>query len=182
MTSFQTHRQLFTNLVPELERMATARFLYLREEAREEAVQNAICLTWQNYHVFILKGMADPGIIKSILWFSIKQTRSGRALTRSGNTNAKDASTAAKRGKVKFVRVQLKHFVSDNTPIPDAVSFRVDVPAFFSSLTQRQRSIAEDLMSGMTTTECADKYGLTLGRISQFRTWFKEQFDLFLAD
>jgi len=55
------------------------------------------------------------------------------------------------------------------------------VPAFFSTLTSRQRAIAADLATGMATTEAAEKYGVTLGAISQFRARFKQLFDGFFA-
>ena len=41
--------------------------------------------------------------------------------------------------------------------------------------------MAGDLMAGMTTSECADKYGVTAGAVSQFRTRFKALFETFMA-
>lgn len=182
MNNFDTHRDDFATLLPQLECMAAAAFRYLDPEARQEAVQNAICLTWHAYHNLIEKGRGEEeGIIKSCLWYSIKQTRAGRTVPSGGETKPKDAFAYAKKGRVRFESVQLKHFVSDDTPIPDVVSFRVDVPAFLSTLSDRQQRMAEDLMSGMKTGECAKKYGVTAGAVSQFRVRFKELFETFMA-
>src|SRR5205807_5902755 len=110
----------------------------LDREARDEAVQNTLALTWQGYVSLIGQGRAgEPGIIKSVLWYSIKQTKAGRALPRSGNTNAKDAMNAATAGKVHFEWADHRAFVSDTTPVPEAVAFRIDLPEFLATLNTR---------------------------------------------
>ncbi len=45
--------------------------------------------------------------------------------------------------------------------VPDAVSFRVNAPASFATLTERQRGMASGLMAGMATTAVAEEYGVT---------------------
>lgn len=180
MTTFETHRQSFARHVAELHRMAASHFLHLGREAREEAVQNVLALAWKAFHALILKGRADePGILKSVLWYSIKQTRAGRKV--DGESRAKDAYKNARRGRVQFERADLRHFVGDDTPVPDAVSFRIDVPAFLATLSDRQQRMAEVLMTGETTTAVAHQFGVTPGAVSQFRVRFKELFELFLA-
>ena len=83
---------------------------------------------------------------------------------------------------MEFEDIGLDQFVTDTTPIPDAVSFRIDIPALFATLKQRQRELAEDLMSGMSTGEAAKKHKVTPGAISQFRARFKCLFDEFFAE
>jgi len=178
MTSCET----FASLVPELTRMADAAFRNLGREAREEAVQNTLALAWKSYHALIEQGRADqPGIIKSVLWFSIKQTRTGRTMPGTGDTKPKDCFTHARRGHVTFVDVALDSFVADTTAIPDAVSFRIDVPAFLATLTDRQQRMAQDLMAGGSTSAVAQKFGVTAAAVSQFRTRFKDRFENFMA-
>lgn len=185
MTAFETHRSQFAALVIELTRMAVAslRRVYHDPDAMEEAVQNSLALTWQSYHALIEQDRAgDPGIIKSILWYSLKQTRAGRALSRSGNTNAKDATTAARTGKVRFESVDLRQFESDSTPIPERVAFRIDLPKFLGTLNDRQRDMADDLMAGERTQDVAKKYDVTPGAVSQFRNRFKDLLEAYLAE
>ena len=67
---------------------------------------------------------------------------------------------------------EFEGFIGRETPVPDAVCFRIDFPRFFATLTQRQRDMAEDLMSGMSTNEVAAKHAITPGAVSQFRTRF----------
>src|SRR5579875_3240480 len=182
MSSFNTLRTTFAAVIPELTRMAAAAFRDLDPEAREECVQNTLALAWYAFHALIEKGRGDePGIIKSVLWYSIKQTRAGRTLPSGGETKPKDAFLYAKRGRVKFERVDLRHFVSDETPVPDAASFRIDVPTFLATLSDRQQRLAEALMAGETTSAVAKQFGVTAGAISQFRASFKDRFETFMA-
>lgn len=183
MSSFSTFRTAFTAVVPDLTRMASAAFRQLTPEAREESVQNTLALAWHAYHALIQQGRgAEPGIIKSILWFSIKQTRAGRTVPGDGGSKPKDAFSYAKRGRVKFESVQMNHFVSKNTPVPEAASFRTDVPAFLATLSDRQQRIADALMAGETTSEVAERFGVTAGAISQFRAGFRKRFETYMAE
>jgi hypothetical protein len=183
MQTFETCKDTFTCLLPELTRMAKAAFRDLRPEARAEAVQNALALTWKSYYSLIEQGRADePGIIKSVLWYSIKQTRTGRTLPGTGEAEKpRDVYRNARKGRVRFEHVDLRHFVGDDTPVPDAVSFRLDVPAFFATLSDRQQRMAEDLMMGERTSTVAANYGVTPGAVSQFRLRFKELFEAYMA-
>lgn len=180
MTSFETQRDAFANQIPELTSMASAAFRHLDPEARAEAVQNTLALAWKAYEALIRQGRgSEDGIIKSCLWYSIRQTRAGRKA--EGESRAKDVHKNAHRGRVSFEHAELKHFASDDTPIPEIVSFRIDVPAFLGTLTDRQRRMAELLMMGNTTSEVAREIGVTPGRVSQFRSEFYELFTVFMA-
>jgi FixJ family two-component response regulator len=54
-------------------------------------------------------------------------------------------------------------------PVADQVAAKMDIGAWFATLTRRMRQIAKDLAFGCTTSEVAEKYGVTAGRISQLR-------------
>ncbi len=68
------------------------------------------------------------------------------------------------------------------TPILDQVSFRIDFPAWFNQLSQRQREIARKLAFSYPVKEIARRYRLTAGRISQIRTELRESWEAFTAD
>jgi hypothetical protein len=180
MTHLDTARAAFAALVPDLTRMAKAQFRDLDPDAREEAAQNSLALAWKAYHALAEQGRGDePGIIKSCLWYSIRQTRAGRKV--DGESRAKDAYKYAKRGRVRFEHAELGQFVADTTPVPDAVSFRLDIPAFLATLGDRQRRLAEALMAGETTSAAARRFGVTPSAISQFRVSFKTRFEVYMA-
>ena len=121
-----------------------------------------------------------PGILASCLRYSVRQTKAGR--TPQGCPRAKDVLSRRLVGPTRLPDFDPEQFVGRSTPVPEAVSFKVDVPAFLASLSERQRSMALDLAQNMTTTEAAAKYGLSPGRISQFRREFKDKFDVFFAE
>ena len=54
-------------------------------------------------------------------------------------------------------------------PVADQVAAKLDVGAWFATLTKRMKEIAKDLAFGCSTSEVAKKYGVTAGRISQLR-------------
>ncbi|HZZ77032.1 MAG TPA: hypothetical protein VFE62_00855 [Gemmataceae bacterium] len=182
MTTFEALRAAFATLVPELTRMAAAAFRHLDPEAREENVQNTLALCWHAYRSLIEQGRGDePGLVKSVLWYSIKQTKAGRSVPTGEFTKPKCFFNHAKNCRVLLQRIDLRLFVADETPVPDQVSFCLDVPHFLATLNDRQRRMADDLMSGMSTNECAAKFGVSAAAVSQFRTRFRELFDAFMA-
>ena len=174
-------RDSFTQSLPDLRQLARSRFFGLDPEARQEAVTNALALTWMFIHRLFLKGRAEePGILNSCLWYAIKHTKEGR--TPQGCPMAKDAFQKRRLGKVRFEEFDLNNFVGRSTPVFEHAAFRVDVPAFLDTLNDRQRKMAIDLAWGMTTKAAAKKYGVTPGAVSQFRARFKKLFDEFFAE
>jgi hypothetical protein len=170
----------FATHLPDMHRIASRRFCYLDPDKREEAIQNTLCLAWKFAHALFRKGRMDnPGILKSVLWYAIKQTKSKRTVQGKGKT--KDAMDYRDRGRATFEHADLDGLIGRNTPVPEQVSFRVDVPVFLSTLKPRQQLLAHDLAAGMTTTEVAERHGVTPGAISQFRRRFKGWFDDFFA-
>jgi hypothetical protein len=63
--------------------------------------------------------------------------------------------------------------------VPDVVAARLDVGAWFATLSRRMKQIARDLAYGCSTSEVADKHGVTSGRISQLRRSLEQSWDAF---
>lgn len=173
----------FVAYIPDMQAIASWSFRHLDPEKREEAVQNVVTLAWKFAHVLFRQGRIDnPGILKSVLTYAIRQTRSGRTVQGKSSRKSKDALDYRDRGRVTFEQTDLTGFIGRATPVPDQVSFRVDVPAFLSTLKRHQQALAADLAVGGTTTEVAKKHGVTPGAVSQFRVRFKTWFDAYFAD
>ena len=58
--------------------------------------------------------------------------------------------------------------------VADQVAAKMDVGAWFATLTKRMKEIAKDLAFGCSTSEVARKHGVTAGRISQMRRMLEE--------
>jgi hypothetical protein len=181
MVTLATVRASFTEQVPTMERMARRHFLHLNPEARQEAVTNTLALAWMFLYRLFRQGRAEkPEIVRSCLWYAIRQTKVGR--TPQGCPKKKDTLSPRWVGPTRSAGFDPDQFVSRNTAVPDAVIFKVDVPQFMSTLNDRQRQMAVDLAVGMTTSEAAKKHKLSAGRISQFRKEFKAKFDQFFGE
>ena len=65
--------------------------------------------------------------------------------------------------------------------VPDQVAAKLDVGAWFATLTRKMKQIAKDLAFGCSTSEVAEKHGVTPGRISQLRRTLEESWVAFPA-
>jgi hypothetical protein len=63
--------------------------------------------------------------------------------------------------------------------VPDQVAAKLDVGAWFATLSRRMKQIARDLAYGFSTSEVAGKHGLSPGRISQLRRTLEESWVAF---
>jgi DNA-binding NarL/FixJ family response regulator len=63
--------------------------------------------------------------------------------------------------------------------VSDQVAAKMDVGAWFATLTKRMKEIARDLACGSSTSEVAEKHGVTAGRISQLRRVLEESWAAF---
>jgi hypothetical protein len=72
--------------------------------------------------------------------------------------------------------------VEDRRASPaDLAAARIDLAAWFRSLSRKDRRIAKVLAMGETTSEAAQRFGLSLGRISQLRARLKASWETFQA-
>lgn len=180
MFDLATLQDFFVRRIPKMEKAAKIAFRHLPPELKEESITNSIALTWKAFHRLFVRGRADePGILGTAFRYSLRQNKAGR--TPQGCQRKRDTLSRRLVGPTRLNDFDIGQLVSRRTSVPDAVSFRVDVPQFLDSLTERQRNIALDLAGGMSTTECAAKHGLSPGRISQFRRQFKDLFDVYFA-
>ena len=146
-------QESFVSEMPKMERMAKGHFSHLDADAKEEAVQNTLGLCWKAACQLLDRGRQDVSL-GNVLWYSVKQTKSGRMP--QGCPNAKDALDQRGR-RVEFEEPDLNHYIGKSTPVPDAVVFRVDVPQFMETRSERQNRMANDFMAGDSTAEVAEK-------------------------
>lgn len=174
MTTIENLHETFVRQLPELEVAALGRFRHLDPEARQEAVQNTTALAWK-FWVRLVKrhGAVDDGLLRSVWWYAMRQTADGRTISRGQGMHCKKRRDAYDPRSSPIQHLDFDFYIGDTTPIPDQVAFRLDLPRFFETLNDRQRAMAEDLASGMTTAEVARKNGVSAPAVSQFRTRFK---------
>ena len=119
------------------------------------------------------QGRSESASASTLAWYAVLQVKRGRPA--AGKMNGKEPlSLYAQLGH--GIQVENMHsnwidaMVEDKrASVPDQVAAKIDVAAWFATLTQRMRQIAKDLAFGCSTSEVAQKHGLTASRISQMR-------------
>ena len=190
--TLQDFQKFFSDHYDQIERMAYSHFpriAYPDRNDREEMVAITLAICWRWSVEDYVQGVMTINPwqqIKNNLYFAIKQAKSGRDLPRetkgsrgAGSPPAQDIFAKVKKHHRHRINEVAIYFVSDDTPVPDQVQFRIDFTAFLDTLTERQRLIIGELIRGTSLTEVAHIFGVTMGRISQMKKEFKLLMDRF---
>jgi hypothetical protein len=174
----------FAAMLPEIQQKLSLAFCRLDPEAREDAIEEGIVLSLLAYVRLVEQGRANVATPSSLAWYSSRHVKRGRPA--GGRMNGKEP--LSRYGQISNdIEVELQPgdwidaIVQDKrAPVVDQVAVKMDVGAWFSTLTKRMKVIAKDLAFGCSTNEVARKHGVTPGRISQFRrsledSWYEFQ-------
>ena len=163
----------FVAMLPEIEQKLSRAFCRLDPEAREDAIEEGVVHSLLAYVRLIEESRAEVATPSSLAWYSSRQVKRGRPA--AGRMNGKDPlSRYAQIGNGIQIERQPGNwidaiFADKRATVADQVAAKLDVSAWFATLTRRMRQIAKDLAFGFSTSEVAKKHGVTPGRISQLR-------------
>ncbi len=163
----------FVAMLPEIEQKLCRAFYRLDREAREDAIEEAVVHSLLVYLRLHEQGRAEVATPSSLAWYSSRQVKRGRPA--AGRMNGKDPlSRYARIGNGIQIECQPGNWIDailedKRAMVADQVAAKLDVSAWFASLTRRMRQVAKDLAFGFSTSEVAKKHGVTPGRISQLR-------------
>ena len=175
-------QQSFVAMLPEIEQKLRLAFCRLSPEAREDAFAEGVVHSLLAYARLHEQGRAGVATASSLAWYSSRHVKRGRPA--AGRMNGKDPlSRYAQVGNGIQVEPHGKWIdllVEDKrASVVDQVAAKLDVSAWFATLTKRMKEIAKDLAFGCTTSEVAQKHGVTAGRISQMRRMLEESWEAF---
>jgi len=184
----------FLHILPRIEQHGQVYFRNLKcSVSREEAIAEMVGLCWKWFVRLHERGKDPVHFVSALASFAARAVKSGRRVC--GQEKARDVlSPVAQRrrnfcvGKLPDVSTlsdnPLSEALADNTMTPpdEQVCFRIDFPAWLTSLGDHKRRIAEDLMIGERTMDVSNKHGLSQGRISQLRREFMVGWELFCDD
>jgi DNA-directed RNA polymerase specialized sigma24 family protein len=160
---------------------------------REDAIQDMIGKAW-TWHLRLAEKGKDATAFPTVLaCYAARAVRSGSRLVGQERANDVLSTVAQQRrhffvGKLPDFETLTDHPVCeallDNTKSPpdETVGFKLDFMAWLASLTERDRSIIEDLMIGERALDVANKYRMSAARISQKRREFWWDWLVFLGD
>jgi hypothetical protein len=171
----------FAAMLPEVVQNLQRTFCGLDFSTREEAMGEAIMhslLAYIRLHDQGREAVASPS---SLAFYSARQVKSGRPA--AGRMNGKEPLSryAQLRNRIRVERPEwIELLVADKrASVPEQVALKLDMNEWFSGLSQRMKQIANDLAFGFSTSEVAQRQGVTAGRISQLRRTLEKSWNAF---
>jgi hypothetical protein len=174
----------FVTMLTEIQQQLRRAFRHLDAEAREDAVEEGVVHSLLSYARLHEQGRAEVANASTLAWYAALAVRRGRPA--GSKMNSKEPlSRYAQVGN--GIQIEQRHgnwidmLVEDKrASVPDQVAAKLDVGTWFATLSRRMKRIAGDLACGFSTSEVAEKHGVTPGRISQLRrtleaSWFAFQ-------
>ena len=182
----------FLRMLPIICLHARVSFRGLDAESREEMVQNSITNAMIAYARLYDLGKVELAYPSVLGRYAVSQTREGRI---TGNHLCINDVSSAYAQRAKGIIVERldeydsttdewqEVLIQDRHCGPfDIVRMKLDFAAWLRSLPTKLRRIAKMLAAGETTTVAAEKFGLSLGRISQVRAELRTSWRRFIGD
>jgi hypothetical protein len=169
----------FLSILPEIRKQANFAFRRVTLDAREELIQEVIA---QAYALFVrLCHRGKPALVypSPLAQFAIKKVRAGRRI--GSRANIRDLTSPRARVAKGVTIERLDRFnrrngewreslVEDRTAGPAAIAMtRLDFADWLSTLSTRDRELAQKLALGETTSAVACMFRVSAARISQLR-------------
>jgi hypothetical protein len=181
----------FLSILPRIELHGRISFRYLRcPDQRADAIAEVVALSWCWYVRLAERGKDATRFPSTLADYAARAVRAGRRVC--GRERSRDVLSPTAQQQHHFTVQRLPDFstlrsnplaeaLRDNTqtPPPEQVAFRLDFPAWLRTRTERDRRLAEDLMTGERTSDVSTKFGLSPARISQLRRDFHEDWSRF---
>ena len=169
----------FLEMLPKIRRRAQFAFRCTPSDDKEELVQEAVANAYVAFVRLVDQGRANAAFATPLADYAIRRVLAAR-LVGSGLSTGDVLSRAARFGSGIVVE-SLDTFddmqgdwraalVEDRRAGPaEIAAARIDLAAWFRSLSRRNRRIAKSLATGESTCGVARQFNLSSGRISQLR-------------
>jgi hypothetical protein len=197
----------FLTFLPRIRLHGEVYFRHVRcRVQREDCIAEMIALAWKWHCRLAQRGKDARRFVTAIATFAARAVNSGRRL--AGIERPQDVLSRRAQREHGFVVASLpptphvsheylyamprgQHMqdvyeerLQDNTqtPVPEQAAFRIDWPAWLTTITERDRRLVMDLALNHRTKDLARQYGLSPARISQKRREFHDDWEQFTAD
>lgn len=180
------HTDFLATVLPKVEAHARIVFRFVPcEDRKADLIQEVVALSWLWYKRLRDQGKNPAEFPSALAGYAVRAVVSGRQLC--GQESSKDVLSRLARRRRRFSVSPLpdrntfgggtwEDALEDNaqTPVPEAVAFKLDFPAWLDTLSARNRGVAEDMAVGHHTQELAELHAVSPARISQLRRQFHE--------
>lgn len=180
----------FLKLLPAIHEQLRFCLRKLRPDERADAMAECIASITVEYAKLYEQGKLDVAYASTLVTYSVRHFFAGRRVGNRLNANDITSPWAQKqRGfHVKSLDQRTPNgewkevVVEDRRASPATVAAsRIDIEEWLDGLPRPKRYIAEMLATGETTSEAANRFDVTPGRISQLRKELAESWDDFQA-
>jgi len=179
-TSWQTR---FVTMLPEIQQRLRQAFRHLDAEAREDSIEEAIVHSLLSYSRLHERGRAESASPSNLAWYATLQVKRGRPAGSRMNGKEPLSRYAQLGNGIRIEQMQsnwIDAMIEDKrASVTDQVAAKLDVAAWFATLTKRMKEITKDLAFGFTTSEVARKHGVSSARVSQLRRTLEESWAAF---
>jgi hypothetical protein len=182
----------FLEILPQIRSYARFVFCDLKGDAFEDAIQECVANAFVAFKALVRRGKQDLVYPTVLARYAVAQIRSGRKV--GNRLSVRDVLSSYAQHRKGFCLESLDRFdikdgewleicVEDRrTSVPDQAAFRIDFPEWLKSLTSIKRKIALYLARSHSTSEAAERFQLSPGRISQLRRELVESWQAFHGD
>jgi hypothetical protein len=180
-------------MLPVIHAYARGAFAHLNPDARQDMIQEVIANALVAYVRLYQQGRVALAYPTVLARYGVAQVRDGRRVGTKLNIKDPLSRYCQKRKGVVVERLDVfdeeedawaEAVVQDTrtATVPDIVSFRVDFADWLASLCRRDRRIAESLAIGNRTSDVAQRFDVSAGRVSQLRRELATSWKAFVGD
>jgi hypothetical protein len=197
----------FLTILPRIKRHALIYFRHLRCPQRlDDAVAETLALAWLWFIRLVEKGKDPLSFPMVLASYAARAVNCGRRVC--GQEKGKDVMSVLAQQRHGFSvealpsslissfeeRYSIAHGqhrqdafeerLRDNsqTPVPEQVCFRIDFPAWLTTLTPRERRLVLEMEQNERTLDISKRFELSPGRISQMRRELHNNWSRFCSD
>ncbi len=188
----QRPHERFAELVPQIRLQAAWALRALRREARDEFIQEVIANAFVAWSRLVAQGREHIARPTPLADYALRQVHAGRRVGCRLNSHDVLSPAARRRQRLEIERLDQwkegteswsQFLVEDRHAGPaETAAARMDLAAWWTTLSGRNRRIAKALAGGESTGVVARQFGLSPGRISQLRGWLRRHWEQFQGD
>jgi hypothetical protein len=185
-------QQRFLAMLPQIRRQALVSFRSRGSELRAELTQEVIALAYSMFVRLVCRGKVGLAYPTPLADYAIRQVRAGRRVGCRQNAQDIMAPTARRASgpTIPWLEAHPERtgglnlmLCEDRRAGPaETAAARLDLGDWLRKLSPRNRRIARALAVGEPTSVVARRFGLTAGRVSQLRSWFRAQWEQFQGE
>jgi hypothetical protein len=181
-------QEVFLAMLPRIRRQAHRAFGHLDLELRDELVAEAVAFAFCAFVGLARQGRLALAYPTPLADYAIRRVCSGRKAACRMNRNDVLSHYARRSNGLSIKRLDRRDesgqwtqiLVEDRHAGPaETAAARIDVSAWLGTLSKRNQKIAKALAVGEGNSSVAKRFGLSCGRISQLRAWFRSAWEQF---